>query len=103
MECGCGRWHVADAPPDVAGEPGTVSYGLGFQTWCVFLMVMHHVPVERCADIIESMSGVRPSGGRVHADCGFASTAAKHGHDIFTVLRGALAGNCWVPPIPADA
>lgn len=30
-------------------------------------MVMHHVPVERCADIIESMSGTRPSDGWVHA------------------------------------
>jgi len=28
---------------------------------------MHHVPVERCADIIESMSGTRPSDGWVHA------------------------------------
>jgi hypothetical protein len=44
-----------------------VTYGLNFQAWCVFLMVMHHVPVERCADIIASMSGTRPSDGRVHA------------------------------------
>ena len=56
----CGRRHVADAPPEAAGAPGTVTYGLNFQAWCVFLMVMHHVPVERCADIIESMSGTRP-------------------------------------------
>jgi transposase len=66
-ECACGRRHVADAPPEAAGAPGTVSYGLNFQAWCVFLMVMHHVPVERCADIIESMSGTRPSDGWVHA------------------------------------
>jgi hypothetical protein len=66
-ECACGRRHVADAPPEAAGAPGTVSYGLSFQAWCVFLMVMHHVPVERCADIIESMSGIRPSDGWVHA------------------------------------
>ena len=30
-------------------------------------MVMRHVPVERCADIIESMAGTRPSDGWVHA------------------------------------
>ena len=65
-ECSCGRVHVADAPPEAAGAPGTVIYGLNFQAWCVFLMVMHHVPVERCADIIESMSGIRPSDGWVH-------------------------------------
>jgi transposase len=67
VECSCGRTHVADAPPEAAGAPGTVTYGLNFQAWCVFLMVMHHVPVERCADILESMSGIRPSDGWVHA------------------------------------
>ncbi len=60
VERACGRVHVADAPPEAAGAPGTVTYGLNFQAWCVFLMVMHHVPVERCLDIIESMSGIRP-------------------------------------------
>lgn len=67
VECACGRRHVAGAPPEAAGVPGTVAYGLNFQAWCVFLMVMHHVPVERCADILESMTGTRPSpatGGR---------------------------------------
>ncbi len=66
VECACGRVHVADAPPEAAGAPGTVSYGLNFQAWCVFLMVMHHVPVERRADIIASMAGTRPSDGWVH-------------------------------------
>jgi len=33
---------------------------------------------------------------------GFASTAAKHGLDIFTAIRDALAGNCWIPPILAS-
>jgi len=66
VECACGRVHVADAPPEAAGAPGTVTYGLNFQAWCVFLLVMHHVPVERCADIIESMAGTRPSDGWVH-------------------------------------
>jgi len=67
VECACGRVHVADAPPEAAGAPGTVTYRLNFQAWCVFLLVMHHVPVERCADIIESMAGIRPSDGWVHA------------------------------------
>jgi transposase len=66
VECACGKVHVADAPPQ-AGQPGTVTYGLNFQAWCVFLMVMHHVPVERCADILESMSGARPPDGWAHA------------------------------------
>ena len=66
VRCACGRIHVAAAPPEAAGAPGTVTYGLNLQARCVFLMVMHHVPVERCADIIESMSGARPSDGWVH-------------------------------------
>ena len=66
VACACGRRHVAGAPPDAAGAPGTVTYGLNVQAWCVFLLVMHHVPVERCADILESMSGTRPSDGWVH-------------------------------------
>ena len=66
--CSCGRVHAAGAPPQAGGAaPGTVTYGLGLQAWCVFLMVMHHVPVERCADIIESMAGTRPSDGWVHS------------------------------------
>ena len=66
VKCPCGSRHVADAPPGAAGAPGTVTYGLNFQAWCVFLLVMHHVPVERCAGILESMSGTRPSDGWVH-------------------------------------
>jgi hypothetical protein len=34
---------------------------------------------------------------------GYASTAAKHGHAVFTAIRDALAGNPWIPPVPADA
>jgi transposase len=68
VECACGRVHVPGPPPETGGAaPGTVTYGPDFQAWCVFLMVMHHVPVERCADIIESMAGTRPSDGWVHA------------------------------------
>jgi hypothetical protein len=32
---------------------------------------------------------------------GYISTAAKHGIGVFTALRGALAENPWMPPIPA--
>ena len=68
VECACGRVHVPGPPPETgSAAPGTVTYGPNFQAWCVFLMVMHHVPVERCADIIESMAGTRPSDGWVHA------------------------------------
>jgi transposase len=31
---------------------------------------------------------------------GYASTAAKHGHQLFTAIRDALTGNPWIPPVP---
>ena len=86
VECGCGRRHVADAPPEAAGAPGTVTYGLNFQAWCVFLMVMHHVPVERCADILESMSGTRPSDGWVHSLLGRAARAVAAANKTIRAL-----------------
>ena len=87
VACRCGRTHVADAPPEAAGAPGTVTYGLNFQAWCVFLMVMHHVPVERCADILESMSGTRPSDGWVHA---LLARAAKAVAAANTAIRALI-------------
>ena len=96
VECSCGRRHVADAPPEVAGAPGTVTYGLNFQAWCVFLMVMHHVPVERCADILESMSGTRPSDGWVHAllaRAGKAVAAANKTIRALIILARVVCGD----------
>ena len=86
VECGCGRIHVAGPPPEAAGAPGTVTYGLNFQAWCVFLMVMHHVPVERCADILGSMSGTRPSDGWVHALLARAAAAVAAANTTIRAL-----------------
>jgi transposase len=86
VACSCGRRHVAGAPPEASGAPGTVTYGLNFQAWCVFLMVMHHVPVERCADIIESMTGTRPSDGWVHALLGRAARAVAAANKTIRAL-----------------
>ena len=65
VACACGRVHVADAPPEAAGAPGTVTYGLNFQAWCVFLMVMHHVPVRtlRGHHRVDVRHPARPTGG----------------------------------------
>jgi transposase len=96
VECACGRVHVADAPPEAAGASGTVTYGLNFQAWCVFLMVMHHVPVERCADIIESMAGTRPSDGWVHtllARAARAVAAANTAIRALIILARVICGD----------
>jgi transposase len=65
VACGCGRVHQAAAPPGT-GTAGTVSYGLNLQAWCVFLLAAHAIPVHRCAELIESLTGAKPSPGFVH-------------------------------------
>ena len=64
-----------------------MTYGLNFQAWCVFLLVMHHVPVERCADILASMSGTRPSDGWVH---GLLERAARAVAAANTAIRALI-------------
>ena len=76
VACACGRVHGA-APPAAAGEAGTVTWGLNARALAVFLMVIHHVPVERCAGILESMSGIRPSDGFVHSLLARAAAAVR--------------------------
>jgi transposase len=96
VRCGCGRVHVADAPPEAAGAAGTVTYGLNVQAWCVFLMVMHHIPVERCADILESMGGTRPSDGWVHtllARAARAVAAANTAIRALIILARVICGD----------
>lgn len=86
VQCRCGRIHAA-APPAGAGEPGTVTYGPNLQAWCVFLLVMHHVPVERCAQVIEALTGARPSDGFVH---GMLARAAKAVRGVNMLIRALV-------------
>src|SRR5437762_963433 len=57
--------------------PRTLTYRPNLQGWCVFLLVMHHVPVERCAGIIEALTGTRPSDGFVHSMIARAAKAVR--------------------------
>jgi transposase len=86
VACRCGRVHVA-APPAGAGEAGTVTYGPNLQAWCVFLLVMHHVPVERCAQVIEALTGACPSDGFVH---GMLARAAKAVRGVNMLIRALV-------------
>jgi transposase len=76
VQCRCGKTHLA-APPAGAGEAGTVAYGPSLQAWAVFLLVAHHVPVERCAQVIEALTGARPSDGFVHSMIARAAAAVR--------------------------
>ena len=65
---------------------GTVTYGPNLQAWAVFLLVVHHVPVERCAAILESLSGIRPSDGFVHALLARAARAVRFANILIRAL-----------------
>ncbi len=54
-----------------------MTYGPNVRAWAVFLLVMHHVPVERCADVIGALTGTRPSDGFVHAMLARAARAVR--------------------------
>jgi|SRR5215472_13639183 len=85
VACACGKVHVA-APPPRAGEAGTVTYGPNVQAWVIFLLVMHHVPVERCADVLGALTGCRPSDGFVHSLIARAARAVRGANLLIRAL-----------------
>jgi hypothetical protein len=93
VQCRCGKVHVA-APPPGAGEAGTVTYGPNVQAWVVFLPVMHHVPVERCADVIGALTGTRPSDGFVHSLLARAARAVRGASMLIRALVITAAVLC---------
>ncbi len=85
VACACGRVHRAAAPAG-AGAPGTVTYGIGLQAWCVYLMAAHAIPVHRCADLIEALTGAKPSPGFVHGMLARAAAAVKQANQLIRAL-----------------
>src|ERR1039458_538396 len=85
VECGCGRTHRG-APPAGTGAAGTVTYGLNLQAWCVYLMAAHAIPVHRCAELIESLTGAKPSPGFVHGMIRRAAAAVAGANRLIRCL-----------------
>jgi transposase len=85
VACSCGRVHRAAAPAG-AGMPGTVTYGISLQAWCVYLMAAHAIPVHRCAELIEALTGARPSPGFVHGMLSRAAAAVRHANQLIRAL-----------------
>jgi transposase len=65
VRCGCGREHVA-APPVQAGVANTRVYGANLRALAVYLLIVQHVPVERCVRLIADLAGAAVSAGFVH-------------------------------------
>ena len=93
VACACGRVHRA-APPAGAGAPGTVTYGISLQAWCVYLMAAHAIPVHRCAELIEALTGARPSPGFVHSLLARAAAAVRHANQLIRALIITAAVIC---------
>ncbi len=93
VACRCGRVHRACAPAG-AGVPGTVTYGISLQAWCVYLMAAHAIPVHRCAELIEALTGAKPSPGFVHGMLARAAAAVKHANQLIRALIITAAVIC---------
>jgi transposase len=64
VRCGCGAVHTAARPE--GARPGPVGYGPNLQAFAVYLMVVQFIPVQRCVELLESLTGATPSAGFVH-------------------------------------
>src|ERR1022692_2000794 len=85
VACRCGRVHQAPALAG-AGVAGTVTYGLGLQAWCVYLLAAHAIPVHRCAELIEALTGAGPSPGFVHGMIRRAAAAVAGANKLIRAL-----------------
>jgi transposase len=64
VRCGCGAVHTAARPQ--GARTGPVGYGPNLQAFAVYVMVAQHIPVQRCVELLESLTGATPSAGFVH-------------------------------------
>ncbi len=85
VRCRCGKVHTA-ARPDGA-RSGPVGYGPNLQSWVVYLMVVHHLPTHRCVELLESLTGARPSVGFVH---GMLARTAKALAEVDARIRALI-------------
>ena len=84
VACGCGKVHRAARPAGISAA--RVSYGPNLQAWCVFLMVCHAIPVHRCAELIEALTGAKPSAGFVHGMLARAAAAVAETNRLIRAL-----------------
>jgi transposase len=86
VRCGCGAVHTAARP--LGARTGPVGYGPNLQAFAVYLMVAQHIPVQRCVELLESLTGATPSAGFVH---GMLTRAAGLLAEVDKRIRALIA------------
>jgi transposase len=85
IRCDCGHTTTAGAPEELAGSPA--SYGPNLRALAVYLVVFHHVPVERTAILIADLTGAAVSTGWVST---MVAEAADLTADSLNLIRALL-------------
>src|SRR5689334_24466630 len=85
VRCGCGAVHTAMRPE--GARAGPVEYGPNLQAFAVYLMVVQFIPVGRCVELLESLTGATPSAGFVH---GMLTRAAGLLAEVDQRIRGLI-------------
>jgi len=98
VECGCGKTHTAARPE--GARPGPVGYGPNLQAFSVFLMVAHYVPAHRVVELLEALTGARPSVGFVHGMLARTAGLLAQVHQrIRALITRAHAVSCDETPL----
>jgi hypothetical protein len=84
--CGCGRSHVAPAPAG-AGVANTRVYGTNLRALVVYLLIVQHVPVQRCVRLVGDLAGARVSDGFAHKMLAYAAAVVA---DVVTAIQGLI-------------
>ncbi|MBV9023544.1 MAG: IS66 family transposase, partial [Streptomycetaceae bacterium] len=85
VRCDCGHTTSAPAPEELAGSPA--SYGPNLRALAVYLVVFHHVPVERAAQLIADLTGAAVSTGWVST---MVAEAADLTADCLNLIKALL-------------
>lgn len=98
VRCGCGAVHVGTRPE--GARTGVVGYGPNLRAFAVYLMVAHFIPVARCVELLESLTGAKPSVGFVHGMLARTSgPLAEVDARIRALITSAYAVSCDETPL----
>jgi transposase len=84
--CGCGQTHVAPTPAQ-AGVANTRVYGTNLRALVVYLLIVQHMPVRRCVQLISDLVGAGVSDGFAHKMLAYAAAVLA---DVVTAVKGLI-------------